>query len=67
LRWPAEAARLRQRKEALQQNHTGIVSARRHANGVPCVIRRSDALQTYYGQDIPASRPDIVGHCRASA
>ncbi len=48
------------------QNHVGIVSDRRNANGVPYVIHHNDPFQASYEQDILEKRNDVVGHYRIS-
>jgi uncharacterized protein YijF (DUF1287 family) len=48
------------------QNHIGIVSDRRNADGVPYVIHHNATNQTRYEQDILEQRTDIVAHYRIS-
>lgn len=45
-------------------NHIGIVSDRRNANGIPYVIHHTSPWQKSYEEDILESRDDIVGHYR---
>ena len=45
-------------------NHIGIVSDRRNANGIPYVIHHTSPWQKSYEEDILESRNDIVGHYR---
>lgn len=46
------------------ENHIGIVSDRRNADGVPYMIHHNDPWQKSYEQDILEKRDDIVGHYR---
>ena len=48
------------------ENHIGIVSDRRNAEGLPYIIHHNDPWQTAYEQDILGSRDDITGHYRIS-
>lgn len=46
------------------QNHIGIVSDRRNADGIPFIIHHGSPTQVGYEQDILEGRDDIIGHFR---
>lgn len=48
------------------ENHIGIVSDRRNADGIPFVIHHGSLNQIGYEQDILYGRDDIIGHFRVS-
>jgi len=45
-------------------NHIGIVSDRRNADGIPYVIHHNDSFQKSYEEDLLSVRDDIYGHYR---
>lgn len=48
------------------ENHIGIVSDHRNADGVPYVIHHNSPTQRSYEEDILEERTDLVGHYRIS-